>query len=176
MRDEFTISYGFGKSPFGWCLIGDARGKICHLSFTDVKNEGSARRIIKSEWPAARLARDDARAGFFAEKIFSGSRGDGKRKKIKPRIPLMLRGTSFQMKVWKALLAIPEGKTATYADIARAAGSPKAFRAAGAACGKNAIAFLIPCHRVLASSGAVGGYRWGIRRKQAMLAREAAKK
>ena len=88
--------------------------------------------------------------------------------------PLSMQGTPFQMKVWKALLQIPRGQTRTYADIARAVGSPKAVRAVGTACGKNKIAFLIPCHRVLASNGKLGGYRWGLDRKKAMLAWEGA--
>ena len=88
--------------------------------------------------------------------------------------PLSFTGTPFQMKVWKALLQIPKGQTRSYAEIARAVGSPKAVRAVGSACGKNKIAFLIPCHRVLASSGKLGGYRWGLERKKTMLAWEAA--
>lgn len=88
-------------------------------------------------------------------------------------IPFSLKGTPFQIKVWEALLQIPRGETRTYADIARAVGSPKAVRAVGSACGKNKIAFLIPCHRVVASDGKLGGYRWGLERKKAMLAWEA---
>ncbi|MEK9159344.1 MAG: methylated-DNA--[protein]-cysteine S-methyltransferase [Patescibacteria group bacterium] len=87
---------------------------------------------------------------------------------------LSIQGTPFQMKVWEALLKIPKGQTRSYADIARSVGSPKAVRAVGTACGKNKIAFLIPCHRVLASSGKLGGYRWGLDRKKAMLDWEAA--
>lgn len=88
-------------------------------------------------------------------------------------IGLKMTGTPFQMKVWKALLKIPRGQTRTYTEIAEAVGSPKAVRAVGSACGKNKIAFLVPCHRVVASNGKLGGYRWGLERKKAMLAWEA---
>lgn len=89
-------------------------------------------------------------------------------------VPFSLKGTPFQIKVWKALLEIPRGQTRSYADIARAVGSPRAVRAVGTACGKNKIAFLVPCHRVVASNGKLGGYRWGLERKQMMLTWEAA--
>lgn len=87
---------------------------------------------------------------------------------------LLIKGTHFQINVWKALMAIPEGQTSNYAAIAKAAGSPKAVRAAGTACGRNPIAYLIPCHRVLTSAGGLGGYRWGADRKKVMLALEQA--
>jgi len=90
-------------------------------------------------------------------------------------LPLLVQGTNFQVQVWRALLAIPEGTATTYGDLASALGRPKAARAVGTACGSNRIAWLIPCHRVLRESGALGGYAWGLERKRAMLAWEGAR-
>jgi AraC family transcriptional regulator of adaptative response/methylated-DNA-[protein]-cysteine methyltransferase len=89
-------------------------------------------------------------------------------------IPLDLRGTTFQWKVWEALRAIPAGETRTYQAVARAAGSPRAIRAVGAACAANRVAVLVPCHRVIRADGSLAGYRWGPRRKAALLEREGA--
>jgi AraC family transcriptional regulator of adaptative response/methylated-DNA-[protein]-cysteine methyltransferase len=90
-------------------------------------------------------------------------------------LPLDVRGTAFQHRVWRALAAIPPGKTATYAEIARSIGSPKSVRAVARACASNAHAVAIPCHRVIRTDGGTSGYRWGVERKRALLAREAAK-
>jgi AraC family transcriptional regulator of adaptative response/methylated-DNA-[protein]-cysteine methyltransferase len=92
------------------------------------------------------------------------------------QLPLDVRGTSFQLKVWKALLGIPRGAVLSYAEVAREVGSPRAVRAVANACASNRIAILIPCHRVIRGDGALGGYRWGIERKRALLDRERAKR
>jgi AraC family transcriptional regulator of adaptative response/methylated-DNA-[protein]-cysteine methyltransferase len=89
-------------------------------------------------------------------------------------LPLDLRGTAFQQRVWQALRAIPAGRTASYAEVARRIGAPKAVRAVAQACAANALAVAIPCHRVVRNDGAVSGYRWGVERKRALLARESA--
>jgi AraC family transcriptional regulator of adaptative response/methylated-DNA-[protein]-cysteine methyltransferase len=91
-------------------------------------------------------------------------------------LALLVRGTNFQVQVWNALLRIPAGRFAAYEDIAGAIGSPRAMRAVGTAVGRNPIAFLIPCHRVIRASGAIGGYRWGLSRKRAMIAWEAGRR
>ncbi|MCL4166833.1 UNVERIFIED_CONTAM: hypothetical protein GTU68_054193 [Idotea baltica] len=96
-------------------------------------------------------------------------------KSVDKKIPLHLSGTNFQIQVWKALLRIPEGAMVSYSDIAQAIGKPKAVRAIGTAIGANPVGVLIPCHRVLRQSGALGGYRWGLTRKQALLAWETTK-
>jgi len=90
-------------------------------------------------------------------------------------VPLLVKGTPFQTQVWRALLRIPAGATTTYGQLAAALGQPHAARAVGTACKVNPIAFLIPCHRVIRETGALGGYRWGLVRKRAMLAWEAAR-
>jgi AraC family transcriptional regulator of adaptative response/methylated-DNA-[protein]-cysteine methyltransferase len=89
-------------------------------------------------------------------------------------LPLDVRGTAFQQRVWQALQQIPAGKTASYAEVAQRIGSPKAVRAVAQACGANALAVAIPCHRVVRNDGALSGYRWGVERKRALLEREAA--
>jgi AraC family transcriptional regulator, regulatory protein of adaptative response / methylated-DNA-[protein]-cysteine methyltransferase len=91
-------------------------------------------------------------------------------------LPLDIRGTAFQQRVWQALRAIPPGTTASYSDIAERIGSPRSVRAVAQACGANPLAVAIPCHRVVRSDGALSGYRWGVERKRALLAREAAQR
>ncbi len=164
---DIEITYGIHTSPFGWCIIGITRRGICYLSFSDTKDDRRASALIQDAWPAATIVRDDAVTRSYVGQMFSSS---GKK-----ALHLLIQGTNFQIKVWEALLAIPAGTTTSYAGIASAIGSPKAVRAAGTACGKNKIAYLIPCHRVLTSNGGIGGYRWGVARKEALLAWEAAK-
>ncbi|MCG7550751.1 methylated-DNA--[protein]-cysteine S-methyltransferase [Pseudoalteromonas sp. Of7M-16] len=94
----------------------------------------------------------------------------------KPDVPLDIKGTAFQLKVWQFLLSIKEGEVMSYGEVAAQIDSPKAVRAVGTACGKNRIGILIPCHRVLRSDGTLGGYRWGLERKKALLAKEGVKK
>jgi len=163
--NPLLISYGVHQSPFGLCLIAVAEEGICQLSFLEDGNEEPGIELIQKTWPEATLHQDQKVTATLAQKIFA----------TKPsEVDLLVKGTDFQMKVWEALLKIPKGSTSTYAEIARVAGSPKASRAVGSACGKNQIAFLIPCHRVLTSTGKLGGYRWGIVRKKMMLEKEGA--
>jgi AraC family transcriptional regulator of adaptative response/methylated-DNA-[protein]-cysteine methyltransferase len=124
---------------------------------------------IARAWPDARRREDPATATGYAERIFSPA-GSGA-----PGVTLLLKGTNFQLKVWQALLQIPASAATSYGALAEAIDQPTAARAVGSAVGKNPIAFLIPCHRVLRESGAFGGYRWGVARKQAMLGWEAAR-
>lgn len=166
---QILIRYGMHSSPFGGCLIGVTGRSICQLSFMKSANKREALRHLKEAWPKAILKRDDIHTRSYFKKIF-------KPRNSKHPFHLLAKGTHFQIKVWKALLTIPEGKITSYAKIARKAGFPKAVRAVGTACGKNPIGFLIPCHRVLASDGKLGGYRWGIKRKEMMLAWESTKK
>jgi len=159
------ISYGIHTSPFGPCLIGTTVEGICQVTFMDKESDVAARRLLKKEWPDALLIKGDKKTGALARRIFY--------KNPKKNFDLMLRGTDFQIAVWKELLRIPKGKTSTYAAIAKKIGKPKAVRAVGTACGKNPIAYLVPCHRVLASNGSLGGYRWGLKRKSKLLKQEA---
>ena len=158
------ITYGIHESLFGHCAIGIVKGRVAALAFIAGKGDRVARAAIRATWPEAALVRDDAGTAAYAKKAFSGK-----------SVSLLVRGTDFQIRVWHALLAIPAGKVATYAAVAAAAGSPGASRAVGSACARNGIAYLIPCHRVIAGNGSLGGYRWGAALKERLLAWEAAK-
>ncbi len=166
---DIAITYGLHPCPFGWCLMGLTKRGICNLLFLDSEDDRRARKMLMESWPKATLIRDDQRIATKVDHIFSP------KKSTRP-IPLLLKGTNFQIKVWEALLKIPSGTIASYAAVARAVGSPGAVRAVGSACGKNPVCFLIPCHRVLASDGGIGGYNGGIERKEALLLWEAARK
>jgi AraC family transcriptional regulator of adaptative response/methylated-DNA-[protein]-cysteine methyltransferase len=168
--EGMEIRYGFHSTPFGTCLIGATARGICHLSFLD--RDGSGRRAavlreLESDWPQAVLRHHPQSTRALASQIFARgvtTRGE--------KIPVLLVGTPFRLKVWEALLKIPFGRVLSYRDVARSIGAPEACRAVGAAVGKNPIAYLIPCHRVIRETGIVGDYRWGQARKLAMLAWE----
>jgi AraC family transcriptional regulator, regulatory protein of adaptative response / methylated-DNA-[protein]-cysteine methyltransferase len=162
-----AIAYGFHATPFGECLIATTARGICRIAF--VGPEGRAAQIeeLARGWPRARLARDEGATGKFVAPIFDpANRG-------KP-LHLWVKGSNFQIKVWEALLRIAPGELASYEQVARAVGHPRASRAVGAAVGANPVAVLIPCHRVIRKAGDFGDYRWGITRKRALVGREAA--
>jgi AraC family transcriptional regulator of adaptative response/methylated-DNA-[protein]-cysteine methyltransferase len=165
--EGLRICYGFAASPFGECLIAETSRGICHLAFVDDGPEQSVARLA-AQWPGASLARDDAIARETASNVF-----------VRPgaeRAPLRayVRGTAFQVRVWRALLEVEPGALVTYTRLASTVCGPKAARAVGAALGRNPLAYLIPCHRVIRETGVVGGYRWGETRKRAMIAWETA--
>jgi AraC family transcriptional regulator of adaptative response/methylated-DNA-[protein]-cysteine methyltransferase len=161
------IHWGFADSPFGRCSLGwNARG-ICHLAFYDSEADEAVPDQLTENWSAAELVRDDS-AQAQANAIFN--RDPARKQELRA----FVRGTPFQLKVWRALLRIPSGSLTSYGGIARTIGVPGGGRAVGTACGHNPIAFLIPCHRVIRETGIVQGYRWGTLRKRALLAREAA--
>ncbi len=162
------IRYGIHPSPFGKCLLAITQRGICHLSFIQ-RSESEALDALAAEWSAARIMEDGRATAALAKQIFG--LGFAPRGQIQP-LALHLRGTNFQLKVWEALLSVPFGETITYERLAAQIGSPAALRAVGAAVGKNPIAYLIPCHRVIRKTGEFGKYRYGSARKKAMLARE----
>ena len=123
---------------------------------------------LRADWPHAEFSRNDRAARRLAKTIFNP---DARTATLKA----FVRATPFQLKVWRALLRIPEGCVASYSRIAQTVGHQKAVRAVGSACGANPLAWLIPCHRVIRETGIVQGYRWGETRKHALLARESAK-
>lgn len=166
---NIAIDYGLHPSPFGWCVIGITKRGICQLAFIETNSEAEARVCIHERWPHALLSRDQKKTAVYARQLFDAQ---AKRKPLH----LLVKGTNFQVKVWEALLRIPPGEVSNYGAIAQEIGLPRAVRAVGTACGKNAIAWLIPCHRVLAGDGGMGGYRWGVERKEAILAWEHAQK
>jgi AraC family transcriptional regulator, regulatory protein of adaptative response / methylated-DNA-[protein]-cysteine methyltransferase len=181
-----ALDYGVAETPFGLALVGRTDRGVCHLSFLpgdpgdpgqahppgEPHRPGPAGRpghaetlagLLGGEWPGARLRRDDGVAAGVVEAIFGGD-----------RLPLHVRGTNFQARVWEALLTIPGGCVASYEDVAVTLGRPGAARAVAGAVARNRVAWLIPCHRVIRKVGEAGGYRWGRERKRAMLAWEAA--
>lgn len=161
---EFAL--GHAPTPFGTGVFLVAPRGLSALAFADAGGEAEAEADLKARFPAAQFTRDDASAADYAMRIF----GDGAGRPI----PLVLYGTPWRRQVWRALLAIPPGETTSYGEIARDVCSIRASRAVGAAVGANPVSWLIPCHRVLASDGRLNGYHWGLERKRAMLAYEAA--
>lgn len=166
-----SIRYGFGLSPFGLALVGLTERGVCWLTFMDdeLQQPQSALDTLRAEWPNADYQADDDRAQNILDQIFDTEQ-------INAPLSVAVKGTNFQVRVWEALLKIPTGALTTYGDLAASLGQPSAARAVGGAVGKNAIAYLIPCHRVIRSSGLVGEYRWGATRKKALLAWEAAQR
>jgi AraC family transcriptional regulator, regulatory protein of adaptative response / methylated-DNA-[protein]-cysteine methyltransferase len=165
-----TIRYGFHPTPFGECLLATTERGICALRFLSSASKPVAVRELREEWPAAEFTKDDGETGEICGRIFSGALED-----VSTPFHLHLRGTNFQLKVWQALLTIPVGRLVNYGDLAAKISAPRASRAVGSAVGRNPIAYLIPCHRVIRSLGVIGDYRWGRERKQAMIGREAAR-
>ncbi|WP_373072292.1 methylated-DNA--[protein]-cysteine S-methyltransferase [Zeaxanthinibacter enoshimensis] len=161
------IHYQFYESVFGKVLIASTGKGICQVLFTE--NEESALEQLRKSFSKAQL--EQKTESIHLEAI-SQFRGDPENA---TSLPLHLKGTPFQLKVWQALLRIPEGEVRTYSQVAAEIQMPKASRAVGSAIGSNPVGFLIPCHRVIQSSGALGGYRWGVNRKSAILGWEASK-
>ena len=164
------IHYGVHETPFGPCLLGLTRRGICWLSFLSDQSATESLAALRSEFPQATLVPSPERIVPVAAGIFSNLK-IGKQSSLS----LLLMGTNFQLKVWKALLKIPAGAVTTYESIGRDLGLKQSSRAIGNAVGHNRIAYLIPCHRVIRKTGAMGGYRWGQTRKRAMLAWESAR-
>ncbi|MDE3058033.1 MAG: methylated-DNA--[protein]-cysteine S-methyltransferase [Bacteroidota bacterium] len=161
------IAYGFFDSPFGKFLLACAGEKICKIDFID--DEKSALRELKEEWHSAEFTYAPDTLHSLARTIFEGN------KKRMPKTTLLVHGTPFQIKVWEALLKIPEGHLTSYDRVAEVIGMPRASRAVGSALAHNPVAYLIPCHRVIKKVGRIGEYRWSSIRKQAMIGWEAAR-
>lgn len=164
--EGLKIYWGWFESPFGPALIMGTERGICGIGFSAEMGAEATMADMLSRWPKAEFIEDVTTLRPFAEKAFPSS-GEATAK-------LFLIGAPFQIKVWEALLQIPTGHVTTYGDIARVIGRPKAVRAVGTAVGRNPISWLIPCHRALRKSGALGGYHWGLPMKRTMLAWEAA--
>ncbi len=161
-----VVEYGIVESPFGPCLLGRTSRGICHLSFTQPRDEAACNALLSERFPRAAKRRNEPGIRALAEGLFDA------RHALTGRT-LHLAGTNFQIQVWEALLTIPPGRLLSYGDIAARIGQPDSFRAVGQAVGANPISWLIPCHRVIQASGLVGNYRWGSTRKKAILAYES---
>jgi AraC family transcriptional regulator of adaptative response/methylated-DNA-[protein]-cysteine methyltransferase len=162
-----AINYSFAESPFGNIVVASTRKGICYMAFADDKAE--ALNGLETQFPNAQYTQMVDVAQQNALFIFTKDWSQ------LSAIKLHLKGTSFQLKVWEALLNIPMGRLTTYSSVAAAIEQPDASRAVGSAVGDNPVAFLIPCHRVIKSTGETGQYHWGATRKSAMIGWEAAK-
>lgn len=159
---------GFTASPFGRCLVAQSPRGICHLSFLEPVREDVEWLALGKAWPGVWMERDDEMAGRLAARIFGRQEQAGTDASLR----VFARGTAFQIEVWRALLKVEPGTLTTYGRLAKAIGKPAAVRAVGTAVGRNPVAFLIPCHRVIRETGGWGGYRWGTDRKQTIIAWE----
>jgi AraC family transcriptional regulator of adaptative response/methylated-DNA-[protein]-cysteine methyltransferase len=162
-----TVRYGFHPTPFGECLIALSPRGICHLAFVAPVSRRDALQRLAHDWPAATLVADQGGTVKAAAEAFPPAG-----RMAPPSLALHVKGTNFQLKVWNALLKIPDGSVTTYGALASSIGDPKASRAVGSAVGANPISYLIPCHRVIRATGELGGYAWGVDRKRVMLALE----
>lgn len=167
--EGLTIRYGWHETPFGDALIAATPHGIGHLAFAERAGRADAEADLRRRWPRTTFTRDQRTTAAIAARAFPESLKRG------GPLALHVRGTNFQLRVWKALLTIPGHATTTYADLAHAIGAPGAPRAVGNAVGANPISWLIPCHRVLRGDGSLGGYAWGPERKRTMLAWERAR-
>jgi len=160
---KLVIGYGLHETPFGLVFAAVTPRGVCRAAFLDAAAQTAEQlAALQKTWPLATFIKDESGTKTVADAIAARPTGTGR------PLSLHVAGTNFQVAVWRALLRIPEGKAVSYGDIAAAVGSPRAVRAAGTAIGTNPVAFLIPCHRVIQQSGALGGYRWGLVRKQAL--------
>lgn len=164
------IRYGIHPSPFGQCLLATTHRGLCELRFVDPDQHDAAVAALRAAWPRADVRRDPSTTAPLAEQIF------GPIEAIPPEpIAVYLRGSPFQLLVWRALLRVPAGAVVSYQQLARMADRPRATRAVGSAMAHNPVSYLIPCHRVIRSTGHPGHYGGGAARKKALIAWEAAK-
>jgi AraC family transcriptional regulator of adaptative response/methylated-DNA-[protein]-cysteine methyltransferase len=161
-----TIRYTIVSTWLGWALVAATERGICMTALGD--DRAGLEADLRRRFPAATLAPADAALSGWAGRVVRFITRPGEQLDL----PLDIRGTAFQAQVWKALQKIPPGQTATYTGIAQALGRPRAVRAVAQACASNKLAVLVPCHRVVRGDGELAGYRWGIERKRALLARE----
>ena len=164
-----TIHYTVVRTSLGLLLVAVTERGICSVALGDEEN--ALVDALRAEYPAAELARATDADDRLVDAVVAHVEGTARANDL----PLDLKATAFQWQVWRALQRIPEGATRSYQEVARELGHPSAARAVARACASNRIAVLIPCHRVVRGDGALGGYRWGVARKAALLARESAR-
>jgi AraC family transcriptional regulator, regulatory protein of adaptative response / methylated-DNA-[protein]-cysteine methyltransferase len=163
-----VIRFAVGEASLGAVLVAATDKGVCAITLGD--DPDVLVRDLQDRFPRAELKGGDAEFERMVAEVVGLVEAPGQRLDL----PLDIRGTAFQQRVWAALRAIPAGKTATYKEIARAIGQPKAVRAVAQACGANPLAIAIPCHRVVRADGDLSGYRWGVERKRKLIDREAA--
>jgi AraC family transcriptional regulator of adaptative response/methylated-DNA-[protein]-cysteine methyltransferase len=163
-----TIRFATVLTPLGWALVAATGRGICMTALGDDRESLAA--ALQQRFPQAQLVAEDAGLKQWADRIVRFITAPEQNLDL----PLDIRGTAFQARVWRALQKIPLGKTTSYTEIAATLGQPKAVRAVAQACAANKLALIVPCHRVIRSDGELGGYRWGLERKRALLDRERA--
>jgi AraC family transcriptional regulator of adaptative response/methylated-DNA-[protein]-cysteine methyltransferase len=163
------ITYGIAQSPFGSAMIlgQTPAGALCWLGFMVRGYKGDGEGRMRDHFPGIEFIHDDRAVAGMAKSVLSAWERDAP-----DDIPLDLSGTLFQKKVWTALLSIPKGTVASYGDIARRIGAPRAARAVGSAVGENPVSLIVPCHRVITSAGTMGNYGWGVPLKEQILKAE----
>ncbi len=161
-----NIHFTTAPCSLGTVLVGATEKGICAVSLGDTPDE--LENTLRGDYPAADIQRDDDALGEWLSPVLQIVEGEQPHNEL----PLDIQATAFQWRVWQELRTIPAGETRTYSEIAQAIGNPKAVRAVGSACGNNHVAIVIPCHRVVREDGTMGGYRWGINRKEQLLKRE----
>lgn len=163
------IAHGVHETPLGSMFVAVTPRGICRMGFVDTTNSEALLARLAKEWPRSTFCHHQDATCYAVEALFNKPT-DSK----SASLSLHVTGTNFQIAVWRALLTIPEGQLASYSHLAQALGAPKSSRAVGNAVGANPIALWIPCHRVIQQSGALGGYRWGLEKKQIVQAWEWA--
>jgi AraC family transcriptional regulator of adaptative response/methylated-DNA-[protein]-cysteine methyltransferase len=161
------MRFGTGATPFGPALVAWTDRGISFLGFARGPGENHVFAELSDQWPDAEFEHASEEAGIQLQRIF----GDSGNQPLK----IWLRGSPFQLQIWRALLAIPPGHHVSYGMIAKSLGKDSASRAVGTAVGRNPVSWLIPCHRVITSTGGLGGYRWGLDTKLAMIGLEAGR-
>jgi AraC family transcriptional regulator of adaptative response/methylated-DNA-[protein]-cysteine methyltransferase len=164
------IAWCSAPSPFGWVIVGKTARGLCWLALAATAAEAEA--SLRAEFPLAEL-RPDPSLNAMVEAALGVVCGQISSTKELAPPQVDLRGTAFQLRVWRALRAIPRGETRSYSQLARELGEPKAVRAVARACAMNRVALVVPCHRVVGASGALTGYRWGVERKRELLEAES---
>ena len=162
------VDWGYAPSPFGLVCLMVTQYGVAGISFADPGREDHAFEDLANRWPNAKFRRDDEAIAAAAGRIFNAAQWDPEQP-----VRLVMIGSQFEIKVWETQQKVPAGRAATYGQVARAVGRPNAARAIGRAVGRNPISFVVPCHRIVGSSGALTGYHWGIVRKRAILGWEA---
>ncbi len=165
--EGLDIFYGFGCTPFGECLAATSVRGIAYLFFVEDGQRQQAVNSLRNYWLQASLFPDSLAVSGVIQDIFKYDSSK------RPLVHAFVKGTEFQLSVWRMLLQVPDGQLVSYGQLADSIDKPNASRAVGSAVGKNPLAYLIPCHRVIRGTGVIGGYRWGQERKRLMIAHES---
>lgn len=160
------MQFGIVPSPVGRVIVGYTERGVCHVAIGD--DDRALEAGLRAAFPRAEIRAAGRAIHEWISAIVGSVEGEG----AAPMVPMDVRGTAFQLRVWKALQRIPRGATLSYSELARVIGQPTAARAVARACATNPVALVVPCHRVIREDGSLGGYRWGLERKQGLLARE----